>query len=75
MRVSEPVPSAPDPDHASSAPRMALSGFGSLVKECSGFHGFEIRATEDLCEYIPHYESSSGSYIHYEGGFEGCKTG
>ena len=58
-------------------PRTVLDVGSALVyvKECTGFHGFEIRATEDLCEYIPHYGSSSGPYIRYEGGFEGCKAG
>jgi hypothetical protein len=44
------------------------------VKECSGFHAFEVRGTMDLCEHIPHYGTSSGSYVRYEGAFEGCKT-
>jgi hypothetical protein len=58
-------------------PRTILDVGSALVyvEECTGFHGFEIRATEDLCEYIPHYGSSSGPYIRYEGGFEGCKAG
>lgn len=43
------------------------------VKECSGFHAFEVRGTMDLCEHIPHYGTSSGSYVRYEGAFEGCK--
>ena len=44
------------------------------VEECSGFHSFEVRGTQDLCEHIPHYGSSSGSYVRYEGPFEGCKN-
>jgi hypothetical protein len=45
------------------------------VKECSGFHAFEVRGTMDLCEHIPHYGTSTGSYVRYEGAFEGCKAG
>ena len=45
------------------------------VKECTGFHSFEIRGTESLCEHIPHYGESTGSYVRYEGAFEGCKVG
>ena len=58
-------------------PRTMLDVGSALVyvEECSGFHGFEIRATEDLCEYIPHYGYSGVPYIRYEGGFEGCKAG
>ena len=42
------------------------------VEECSGFHAFEIRATESVCEYLPHY-GKTGPYIRYEGAFEGCR--
>jgi hypothetical protein len=45
------------------------------VEECSGFYGFEIRGTQSDCEDIPHYGTSSGSYIRYAGAFEGCKAG
>jgi len=45
----------------------------AYVEECDGFHSFEVRGTWDLCENIPHYGTSSGSYIRYEGAFEGCK--
>ena len=45
----------------------------AFVKECDGFHSFEVRGTWDLCENIPHYGRSSGSYIRYEGPFEGCR--
>jgi hypothetical protein len=46
----------------------------AYVKECSSFHSFGIRGTEDSCEYLPHYGSSSGAYIDYEGAFERCKS-
>ena len=57
-------------------PRTFLDTGSALVyvRECNGFHGFEIRATWNLCENIPHYGSSGGSYIRYEGAFEGCKS-
>ena len=58
-------------------PRTVLDVGSALVyvEECSGFLVFEIRATEDLCEYIPHYGYSGVPYIRYEGGFEGCAAG
>ena len=64
--------------YSERTPPLSLFDPGSAlvyVKECEGFHAFEIRGTEDLCEHIPHYGSSSGSYIRYEGAFEGCRTG
>jgi hypothetical protein len=65
-------------DYSERTPPISMFDAGNAlvyVKECSGFHSFEIRGTEDLCEHIPHYGTSSGSYIRYEGAFEGCKTG
>ena len=62
---------------AERMPPRSLFDLGSAlvyVEECSGFHGFEIRGTQSDCEDIPHYGTSSGSYIRYEGAFEGCKT-
>ena len=63
--------------YAERTPPRTFLGTGSAlvyVEECSGFHGFEIRATWNLCENIPHYGSSGGSYIRYEGAFEGCAS-
>ena len=64
--------------YAEHTPPQSIFDAGSAlvyVKECTGFQGFEIRATEDTCEFIPHYGSaSSRSYIFYEGGFEGCRS-
>lgn len=63
--------------YAERTPPLSLLDTGSAlvyVKECEGFHGFEIRGTESLCEHIAHYGTSSGSYIRYEGGFEGCSS-
>ena len=58
-------------------PRTLFDSGSALVyvKECQGFHAFEIRATEDMCEFIPHYGYSGGSYIRYEGAYEGCQAG
>ena len=64
--------------YAERSPPISLLDVGSAlayVEGCSGFHGFEIRGREDECEHIPHYGTSSGSYIRYEGAFEGCKAG
>ena len=65
--------------YAERTPPLSLLDAGSAlvyVRECKqGFLGFEIRGTESLCEHIPHYGARSGSYIRYEGGFEGCSTG
>jgi hypothetical protein len=64
--------------YAERSPPISLLDVGSAlayVEGCSGFHGFEIRGSEDECEHIPHYGTSSGSYIRYEGAFEGCKAG
>jgi hypothetical protein len=63
--------------YSERTPAISLFDPGSAlvyVKECEGFHAFEIRGTEDLCEHIPHYGTSSGSYIRYEGAYEGCAT-
>jgi hypothetical protein len=63
--------------YAEVMPAWTLFDLGSAlvyVKECDGFQAFEIRATEDLCEFIPHYGSSSGTYIRYEGAYEGCQV-
>ena len=46
----------------------------AYVKECDGFHSFQIRGTWSECEHLAHY-GHSRSYIRYEGPFEGCKTG
>lgn len=57
-------------------PPISLFDAGSAlvyVKECSGFHAFEVRGTLSVCEHIPHYGTSSGSYVRYGGAFEGCK--
>lgn len=43
-----------------------------FVEECDGFHGFEIFATESVCEDLPHY-GSGASYVRYEGGYGGCR--
>jgi hypothetical protein len=62
--------------YAERTPPVTLFDTGNalaFVKECDGFHSFEVRGTEDLCEHIPHYGRSSGSYVRYEGAFEGCK--
>ena len=64
--------------YAERMPPRSLLDVGSAlvyVEECSGFHGFEMRGTQSDCEDIPHYGTSSGSYIRYEGAFEGCKAG
>ena len=64
--------------YAERNPPVTLFDAGSAlvyVEECDGFHGFEIRATEDLCEHIPHYGRSRPSYVFYEGPFEGCRKG
>ena len=63
--------------YAERTPPKTLFDVGSAlvyVEECSGFHGFEIRGTQSDCEDIAHYGTSSGSYIRYEGAFEGCKA-
>lgn len=63
--------------YAERMPPKSLFDLGSAlayVQECSGFHGFEIRGTQSDCEHIAHYGTSSGSYIRYEGGFDGCKA-
>lgn len=63
--------------YAESTPPRSILETGSAlvyVEECRGFHAFEIRATEDLCEFIPHYGLSGGAYIRYEGAFEGCAS-
>ncbi len=62
--------------YSERTPPMTLFDTGSAlvyVKECSGFHAFEIRGTESICEHIPHYGKTSGSYVYYEGAFEGCR--
>jgi hypothetical protein len=54
-------------------PRLFEAGDALVyVTECDGFHSFEIRATEDFCEHLPHYGTSSARFIRYEGAFEGC---
>ena len=62
--------------YAERTPPVTLFDAGNAlvsVEECDGFHSFEVRGTEDLCEHIPHYGRSSGSYVRYEGAFEGCR--
>ena len=44
------------------------------VEECSGFHAFDVLGTETVCEDIPHYGESEGSYVLYQGSYEGCGT-
>ena len=64
--------------YSENSPPLSLLDPGSAlvyVRECAGFHAFEIRGTETECEHIPHYGTSSGSWIRYEGGFEGCAAG
>lgn len=63
--------------YAERMPPLTLFDLGGAlvyVEECAGFHGFEIRGTQSDCEHIAHYGTSSGSYIRYEGAFEGCKV-
>ncbi len=64
--------------YAERSPPIGMFDAGDAlvyVEECSGFHAFEVRGTWSLCEHIAHYGRSSGSYIRYEGAFEGCKAG
>ena len=45
------------------------------VEECSGFHAFDILGTETVCEDIPHYGRSIGSYVLFQGSYGECGTG
>ena len=63
--------------YAEQTPPGGLLDVGNalaFVEECNGFHSFEVRGTWSLCEHVPHY-GFTGSYIRYEGGYEGCKNG
>jgi hypothetical protein len=42
-----------------------------FVEECPGYHYFDVRATADTCEMIPHY-GRQPTYIRYLGSFDGC---
>ena len=62
--------------YSERTPPVTLFDAGSAlvyVEECDGFHSFEIRGTESICEHLPHY-GTPGTYVRYEGAFEGCKT-
>lgn len=64
--------------YAERMPVLGMFDAGSAlvyVEECSGFHAFEVRGTETYCEHLPHYGSSSGSSIRYEGAYEDCRKG
>jgi len=64
--------------YAERMPALHMFDAGSAlvyVEECSGFHAFEVRGTEAFCEHLPHYGSSSGLRIRYEGAYEGCRKG
>ena len=41
------------------------------VAECPGYHYFEIMATADTCELLPHY-GRQPNYVFYRGAFDGC---
>ena len=43
------------------------------VEECSGFHAFTVYGSQTVCEDIPHYGSNIGSYVSYDGAYEGCR--
>ena len=63
--------------YAERMPAIGLFDSGSAlvyVKECSGFYSFEVRGTWSFCENIPHY-GNTGTFVRYEGGYEGCGTG
>ena len=76
QRLGQTVKRIQFQSYAERPPPVSLFDTGNAlvyVEECDGFHSFEVRGTEDLCEHIPHYGRSSGSYIRYEGAFEGCR--
>lgn len=58
--------------YAGSTP-FSLGSALVFVNECDGFHAFAISATESVCEHIPHYGQTNGSFVHYEGAFEQCR--
>lgn len=63
--------------YAERMPAIGMFDAGNAlvyVKECDGFHSFEVRGTWSYCENLPHY-GNTGSVIRYEGAFEGCSTG
>lgn len=61
-------------EHSPPGGALDVGNALAFVEECNGFHSFEIRGTWSLCEHVPHY-GFTGSYIRYEGGYEGCKAG
>ena len=77
QRLGQTVTRIQVQSYAERTPPVSMFDAGNalaFVEECDGFHSFEVRGTWDLCENIPHYGRSSGSYIRYEGPFEGCRT-
>ena len=41
------------------------------VEECPGWHFFDVRATADRCESLPHY-GTAPNYLFYRSGNNGC---
>ena len=51
--------------------RRILSQAIAVVEECPGYHYFEVQATADMCEMLPHY-GAQPNYLRYLGPFDGC---